>query len=247
MTHSLVSADRVSVTRKRRAILDDVSLSVSPGEFITIVGPNGAGKTVLLQVMMGLIRPDKGHVTRHPDLKIGFMPQRFTPEHTMPITVTRFLKLAKGASLADIRDSLVLVQAEALAERPLHVLSGGELQRVLLARALIHKPDLLVLDEPAQNLDIGGEMAFYRLLEDIYLSTGCGVLMVSHDLHMVMASTGKVVCLYHHICCSGAPDTVTQHPEFTALFGQDMTRMMSVYQHSHSHSHADGEVCAHDH
>ncbi len=247
---TLIDAAHVSVVRKGNRILDDVSLAIQPGEFTTIVGPNGAGKTVLLHTLMGLTRPSGGTVTRAPGLTIGFMPQRFTPESTLPVTVQRFLMLTKGVTEARVDEGLAQVQAEGFKNRPLHVLSGGELQRVLLARALLHRPDLLVLDEPAQNLDVGGGLAFYRLLEDIYKTKGCAILMVSHDLHMVMASSSRVVCLYHHICCSGTPDAVARQPEFAALFGQDLGKMMSLYQHhhthTHEHAHGNGDGCSHD-
>jgi zinc transport system ATP-binding protein len=247
MSEFLIEAKDVSVVRRGNRILDTISMTIEPGEFITVVGPNGAGKTVLLHALMGLTRPTGGRVTRRAGLKIGYMPQRFTPEHTMPVTVRRFLMLADGVTKTQVDETLALVQAAAFATRPLHVLSGGELQRVLLARALLHRPDLLVLDEPAQNLDIGGGLAFYRLLEDIYKARGCAILMVSHDLHMVMASSSRVICLFHHICCSGTPDAVAQQPEFAALFGQDFGRMMSLYQHHHAHEHGeDGGPC-HDH
>lgn len=237
MSVPLINAEHVSIVRKDRRILDNVSVTIEPGEFVTIVGPNGAGKTVLLHVLMGLIKPDKGTISRKDGLTIGYVPQRFTPEATLPLTVTRFLKLAKGATAQAIAETLALTGAAEMAEQPLHVLSGGELQRVLLARALLHDPDILVLDEPAQNLDIGGELSFYKLLDDVYRKRKCAVLMVSHDLHMVMASTGKVVCLFHHVCCSGEPSVVTKDPEFTALFGKDMAKMVSVYQHHHHHNH----------
>ncbi len=237
MTKTLISADNLSIIRKGKRILKDISLSVSEGEFITIIGPNGAGKTVLLHTLMGLMKADKGSVTRRPDLKIGYMPQRFTPETTMPITVVRFLSLVKGVDKNAINDALELVQAAEVAQRPLSVLSGGELQRVMLARSLLHKPDILILDEPAQGLDVGGQLSFHKLLENIYQTRGCAVLMVSHDLHMVLASTAKVICMFHHICCSGKPSVVVKNPQFTTLFGEDMARMMAVYQHNHTREH----------
>ena len=237
MTEILISADNLSIIRKGKRILRDISLSVSAGEFITIIGPNGAGKTVLLHTLMGLMKPDKGSVTRKPDLKIGYMPQRFIPETTMPITVARFLSLVKGVDKKAIDKALELVQAAEVAQRPLSVLSGGELQRVMLARALLHKPDILILDEPAQGLDVGGQLSFHKLLENIYQTRGCAVLMVSHDLHMVLASTAKVICMFHHICCSGKPSVVVKNPQFTTLFGEDMARMMAVYQHNHTREH----------
>ena len=233
----LIRTENVSIVRKGRWLLDRVSLEINPGEFVTVVGPNGAGKSLLLHAAMGLIKADEGNVRRKEGLRIGYMPQRFTPEATLPLTVTRFLMLARGADKKAVADMLALCGASGYAERALHVLSGGELQRVLLARALLNNPDILILDEPAQNLDIGGELSFYRLLDEVYRERGCAVLMVSHDLHMVMASTSKVICLFHHVCCSGEPSVVTKDPEFTALFGNDMAKMVSVYQHTHHHDH----------
>ncbi|MCK4945378.1 MAG: ATP-binding cassette domain-containing protein [Alphaproteobacteria bacterium] len=237
MTEPLISAENLSIIRRGKRILKDISLSVSAGEFVTIIGPNGAGKTVLLHTLMGLIKPDKGSVTRKHGLKIGYMPQRFTPETTMPITVARFLALVRGVDKNAIDNALELVNAVDVAQRSLSVLSGGELQRVMLARALLHKPDILILDEPTQGLDVGGQLSFHKLLENVYSSLGCAVVMVSHDLHLVLASTGKVVCLFHHICCSGKPSAVAKDPQFTSLFGEDMTRMMAVYQHNHTREH----------
>jgi zinc transport system ATP-binding protein len=237
----LIAADHLSIVRQGRPILDNVTLAIHPHEFVTVIGPNGAGKTVLLHSLMGFFAADAGSVRRRPGLRIGYMPQRLTPDPALPITAARFLRLVRGATGARIEESLAVAGASALARKPLHVLSGGEMQRVLLARALLHRPDLLVLDEPAQNLDIGGQLGFYRLLETIYQERGCSILMVSHDLHMVMASTSRVLCLFHHVCCTGTPETVTKDPQFAALFGSDMARLMSVYHHAHSHTHAHGE------
>ncbi len=245
MTEALTAAEGVSVIRGGKAILDDISFSIGAREFITLIGPNGAGKTMLLHALMGFYAPDRGRIARKPGTIIGYMPQRFAPDPALPITVRRFLKLVKGASGGAIGEMLARVQAEGIAERPLHVLSGGELQRVLLARALLRNPHLLVLDEPAQNLDIGGQLAFYKLLESIYAERNISILIVSHDLHLVMASTSRVLCLFHHICCSGAPEAVTKDPKFTALFGADMARMLSVYHHAHAHHHHEGEAHAH--
>jgi zinc transport system ATP-binding protein len=234
---TLIRASHLSLTRQGKDILSDVSLSVMPHDFITIVGPNGAGKSMLLKCMMGFIVPDAGTVTRHPALKIGYVPQRLTPDHTMPISVARFLRLRKRADVSALQIVAEETGIVQILDKPLHVLSGGELQRTLLARALLDSPTLLILDEPAQNLDISSQLAFYKLLERVYAERSISILMVSHDLHMVMASTKKVVCLFHHICCSGEPHVVTQDPEFIALFGADMARMMAVYQHEHSHVH----------
>lgn len=237
---ALIIADNVSVVRHGKYILQDVSVRVAAHDFITIIGPNGAGKSMLLKSLMGFYTPDHGQITRKEGLKIGYVPQRLTPDRTMPITVERFLRLRKKGSLDKI---IELVNIAPLMHKSLSVLSGGELQRVLLARSLLDGPELLILDEPAQNLDISGQLSFYKTLEHIYKERQLSILMVSHDLHMVMASTKQVLCLFHHICCSGTPQSVTRDPAFISLFGQDMAHMMAFYQHSHDHAHDEG--CTH--
>ncbi len=234
---TLVEADNVVVIRQGTTILKNVSLTIGERDFITIIGPNGAGKSMLLQCLMGFYKPDSGLVTRRKDLKIGYVPQCFTPDHTMPITTKRFLRIRKKTDILSLKKISEETNIKYVLEKPLSVLSGGELQRVLLARSLLDKPKLLVLDEPAQNLDISSQLAFYKLLGRIYDKKKLSILMVSHDLHMVMASTKQVVCLFHHVCCSGEPQVVTKDPEFISLFGNDMANMMAVYQHSHHHHH----------
>ena len=232
---TILLSEHVSVTRKNEAILQDVSLTVLAGDFTTIIGPNGAGKSMLLKCMMGFYTPDQGRIWKKNGLKIGYVPQNLTPDPTLPITVSRFLTLRLQPTPAMIERVVTDLAIANSLEMPLHILSGGQLQRVLLARALLGEPDLLVLDEPAQNLDMAGQLAFYRELERIYAAgQGLAILMVSHDLHMVMASSQRVVCLYHRICCSGEPQVVMQTPEFATLFGTEMANMMAVYQHGHS-------------
>jgi len=235
--HPLISVEHLSLTYDSAPVLQDVSLSIAPHDFVTIVGPNGAGKSMLLKCLIGLVQPDSGTITRPAPLRIGYMPQRFQPDHTMPITAQRFLRLRQTCDSKTLENIAHETGICGYLDQPLHVLSGGELQRVLLTRALLATPDLLVLDEPAQNLDVSGQLSFYRLLEKIYGERQIAILMVSHDLHMVMASTRRVICLYHHICCTGEPHAVTQDPEFVALFGQDLSTMMAIYQHSHNHQH----------
>ena len=242
MQANLLVADKISVVRAGRRVVQDVSLSVREHDFITIIGPNGAGKSVLLKCLLGLFKPDGGSINRRPGLAIGYMPQSVALEPTMPMTVARFLRLRKLVDAERVREVAELCKVDDLLARPLTVLSGGEMQRVLLARALLRQPDLLVLDEPAQNLDVSGQLAFYKLLDDLYASSKLSIVMVSHDLHMVMASTRHVICLYHHVCCSGEPQVVTKAPEFVSLFGQDMAKMMAVYNHDHRHSHSYADL-----
>ena len=234
----LITASNITVNRGETKILDNVSLTIGESEFITILGPNGGGKSMLLKCLMGFYIPDNGNIKRKRHLRIGYVPQQFTSEQTMPISVGQFLRLRKKVSAEELETITAETNIGALVNKPLNILSGGELQRILVARALIGAPDLLILDEPAQNLDISGQLAFYKLLSEIYEKRSFSILMVSHDLHMVMATTKKVICLFHHVCCSGEPQVVTKDPEFITLFGNDMAEMMAVYQHGHNHSHA---------
>ncbi|MGV0005382.1 MAG: ATP-binding cassette domain-containing protein [Candidatus Porifericomitaceae bacterium WSBS_2022_MAG_OTU9] len=239
--NAILAADSISVTRNGKQILKDVSVQVGTKDFITVIGPNGAGKSMLLKCMLGFYQPDSGKVHRQAGLKANYVPQRLNPDHTIPITVKDFIGLRKKASAAEVVKVAEETGIENKLGLQLSTLSDGELQRVLLSRSLLEQPELLVLDEPAQNLDLSGQLSFYRLLDKIYQDRGISILMVSHDLHMVMASTKKVLCLFHHVCCSGEPHMVAKDPEFIELFGKDMARMMAVYQHSHSHSH-DGDT-----
>ena len=234
---SLIEAKGLDVNKQGKEILKDVSISVNKNDFITIIGPNGAGKSVLLECLMGTFSPDRGEINKKDNILIGYIPQNFNPDNSMPISVERFLMLRKkftGEELKIISDETNILN---ILSKKLSNLSGGELQRVLLARSLLGNPELLILDEPAQNLDIKNQLNFYNLLNEIYQKRDISILMVSHDLHMVMASTKQVICLYHHICCSGEPQAVAKDPEFITLFGNDMAKMMSVYQHTHDHSH----------
>ncbi len=235
--HSLISAENISVIRERKHILKDISFEIAAREFLTVIGPNGAGKSMLLKCLMEFYKPDSGSIKRNPDLTIGYLPQQFVVDRTMPITVERFLCLRRQTNQVELDRVIAETQIESLLERPLFVLSGGQTQRVLLARALLDQPNLLILDEPAQNLDVSGQLGFYKLIERVHAERELSVLMVSHDLHLVMSSTQKVICLYHHICCSGEPQAVARDPEFISLFGNDMAKLMSVYHHSHDHQH----------
>ncbi len=233
----LISASHLHITRNQRALLDNVSLDVHSQDFITIIGPNGAGKSLLIKCLMHLQRPDTGQVLHADHLKIGYVPQRLVADATLPITAKQFLTLAKPATRGEIDQVVSDTKISAFLETQLHVLSGGELQRLLLARALLNNPNVLILDEPAQNLDLAGQLAFYDLLNQLYITRNISIVMVSHDLHLVMRSTRKVICLYHHICCEGKPEIVTQHPSFTHLFGDHMARMITIYNHQHDHHH----------
>jgi len=244
---ALIKAENLRVSRDNRPVLDNVSLEVAPADFVTIIGPNGAGKTTLLRCLAGIMKPDSGTIHRSPDLRTSYIPQRMTPEPSLPMNVNAFLRLRISPGENDISSIAEETGISSLLDRSIHVLSGGEWQRVLLARALINRPDVIILDEPAQNLDISGQLGFYEHLNRIHKERRIALVMVSHDLHMVMASTRKVVCLYHHICCSGEPIAVTRDPEFIQLFGKEMARMMAVYQHDHDHHHEHEHAHHHHH
>jgi|TARA_B100001059_G_scaffold92134_1_gene91122 zinc transport system ATP-binding protein len=235
----LIQAKNLSVSRQNKSILENVSLSIKKKDFITIIGPNGAGKSVLLDCLMGSFIPDRGEIIKENNLCIGYIPQNFVPENSMPICVERFLTLKKKCTTLELNKISKETNITGILKKNLSNLSGGELQKVLLTRSLLNEPELLILDEPAQNLDIKNQLNFYNLLNRIYENRKLSILMVSHDLHMVMSSTKQVVCLYHHVCCSGEPQTVAKDPEFISLFGNDMAEMMSVYQHTHNHSHQE--------
>lgn len=237
---SLITADHVCVRFGTEEILHDISLTVAPKEIVTILGPNGSGKSTLLRALLGIVPAAEGRITRAPGLKIGYVPQKLMIDRTMPITVRRFLSLPErvGDSAAD--EALVRVGMAGQGAEQMTTLSGGQLQRVLLARALLGRPQLLMLDEPTSGLDQPGEAAFYRLIEEVRAETGAAVLMISHDLHVVMAASDRVICLNGHICCEGTPRVVSNAPEYRALFGLGTQGALALYRHEHDHAHEDG-------
>ena len=246
---ALISAHGLTLTRRGRPILTGVDIDIAPGEIVTVIGPNGAGKTMLVRALLGLERLDRGEVRRRQPLVIGYAPQRFDIDHAIPLTVARFVSLGRPAApRPNIEAVLADVGAAPLIDRQLSELSGGELQRVVLARALIRSPDLLVLDEPARAVDYAGEAELYTLIGRLRTERGFGVLLVSHDLHVVMAQSDRVICLNRHVCCSGVPHSVAQHPEYARLFGPQAAHAFGVYRHKHDHSHdLTGAPCpAHD-
>jgi len=250
----LAAAEGLEVRFGATPALTQVDLVVEAGEIVTLIGPNGAGKSTLVRAVLGLIAPSAGRVWRRPGLRIGYLPQRMAIDPVLPLTVGRFLALARTGSATKVEAALDQVAAAALADQSIHELSGGEFQRVLLARTLMRDPELLVLDEPVQGVDVSGQIALYDLIGRLRARFGLGVLMVSHDLHVVMAATDRVVCLNHHVCCSGAPEAVSRNPEFTALFGEAAARGLAIYSHDHDHEHdltgavvRSGQEHGHDH
>ena len=244
---SLIAADHVCVRFDADEVLHDISLAIMPGEIVTILGPNGSGKSTLLRALLGILPVAEGRILRQADLRIGYVPQRLMIDRTMPITVRRFLSLPTRVSDAEAAEALARVGMTGHGGDQMTALSGGQLQRVLLARAMLGGPQVLMLDEPTQGLDQQGEAAFYRLIEEVRRDTGAAVLMVSHDLHVVMAASDRVICLNGHICCEGTPRVVSNAPEYRALFGLGTQGALALYQHEHDHDHPPGEGHAHHH
>jgi zinc transport system ATP-binding protein len=243
VTNALLSAREASLVIGGRTILDRVTLDVRPNEIVTIIGPNGAGKSTLVRCLLGLQRLTSGEIVKPKGLRVGYVPQRFPQTPNVPLDVRRLLSLTLRPTEDEIDAALAETGIPHLKTANVASLSGGELQRALLARALLRKPELLVLDEPVQAVDFMGEARMYELISEVRKRHHCGILMVSHDLHMVMAESDHVICLNGHVCCEGGPIKVQQDPEFAKLFGPSAARMIAAYTHHHDHEHD----CGHDH
>lgn len=238
---ALIRAEGVSVAYGGgQPVLRGIDFSIRPGEIVTVVGPNGSGKSTFLRAVLGMIAPGSGKVWRAPGLRVGYVPQRLHLDPNLPLTVTRFLRLLQPLRDREVAGLLERVGVPGLAGQAMGTLSGGQFQRVLLAQALAGQPQILVLDEPTQGLDQTGVAAFYRLIEDVRRTLGCAVLSVSHDLHVVMSASDRVICLNGHICCEGAPSVVSNAPEYRALFGLGTQGALALYQHNHDHEHGLG-------
>ncbi|WP_018900625.1 metal ABC transporter ATP-binding protein [Rhizobium sp. 2MFCol3.1] len=251
----LVSLSNVGVRRNGRWLVRGVDFSVSRGEIVTLIGPNGSGKSTTVKTAIGVMKADEGKVTRASGLKVGYVPQKLAIDWTLPLTVRRLMTLTGPLSASDMNEALDAVGLSHMRNAEVQHLSGGEFQRALMARAIARKPDLLVLDEPVQGVDFSGEIAIYELIKTIRNTTGCGILLISHDLHVVMAATDTVICLNGHVCCRGTPQAVTQSAEYVRLFGSRAAQSLAVYSHDHDHTHlpdgrvlhADGSVTDHCH
>jgi zinc transport system ATP-binding protein len=235
----LIQAKGIGVRRAGRWLVHDVDLTLTRGELVTLIGPNGGGKTTLVRVLAGVMAADSGQLQRHARLRVGYMPQRMPLDWSLPLTVRRLMSLTHRHTASDISAALDEVAMGHMANARVQSLSGGEFQRVLLARALIGRPDLLILDEPVQGVDFTGEIALYDLIGTVRRRTNCAILMVSHDLHLVMAETDRVVCMNGHICCIGRPQEVAKDDEFRRLFGPHAADTLAVYRHRHDHVHHD--------
>jgi zinc transport system ATP-binding protein len=243
---ALISAEKLAVDYGETRVLAGVDLAIAPGEIVTIVGPNGSGKSTLVRALIGLETPAAGRVIRAPGLRIGYVPQKLHIDASLPITVRRFLSLPRRVSDAEAAAALAQTGVPGLETRQLARLSGGQFQRVLLARALLMRPQILILDEATQGLDQPGTAAFYQLIAELRARNGCAVLMVSHDLHVVMSASDRVICLNGHVCCEGTPKVVSEAPEYRALFGLGTGGAFALYRHVHDHDHEGGAACTHD-
>ena len=251
----LVRLDNAGLRRDGRWLVRGIEFQVAPGEIVTLIGPNGSGKSTSAKLAIGVHRPDEGRVERREGLRVGYVPQKLSVDRTMPLTVRRLMTLTGRLAPAVIDEALEQVGIPHLAGAQVHNLSGGEFQRAMLARAIARRPDLLVLDEPVQGVDFAGELAIYELITRIRATTGCGILLISHDLHVVMAQTDTVICLNGHVCCRGTPQSVSQSAEYQRLFGAAAAGRLAVYNHNHDHTHlpdgrvrhADGSVTDHCH
>jgi len=247
-TELLLRADNISYSQGQRLILDRVSFELRRGQITTVIGPNGAGKSTLTNIVNGLIENYSGVVERAADLRIGYLPQKVYVNTLMPLSVERLLRLTRQSSAAEIDQALAQSEVGYLRQRQVRSLSEGELKRVLLARTTLGKPDLIVLDEPTAGVDVSGEIRMYQLIGELRDQLQCAVLLVSHDLHLVMSQTDQVLCLNQHLCCSGLPESVSQHPEYLALFGQQASQSIAVYAHHHDHEHdVSGAMDRHKH
>ncbi len=242
-TAPLVTLDRAGVCRSGQWLVRGVDLAIEAGEIVTLIGPNGSGKSTTAKMALGILKPNEGSATRRPELRISYVPQKVAIDWTMPLNVRRFMRLTGHVTDNDAAQAMVATGVAHLGASEMRNLSGGEFQRVLLARALARKPELLVLDEPVQGVDFTGEIALYDLIKRIRDELHCGVLLISHDLHVVMAATDRVICLNGHVCCSGTPTAVVASLEYKTLFGARAATTLALYEHHHDHTHLpDGSV-----
>lgn len=240
---SLVRLDRAGIRKGTDWLVRGVDLAVEPGEIVTLIGPNGSGKSTTAKMALGIMKPSEGSAVRNRGLTVGYVPQKLSIDWTLPLSVRRFLRLTNPLTDAECDEALEKTGAKRLINAEMRSLSGGELQRVMLARAIARAPGLLVLDEPVQGVDYVGEIAIYDLISEIRSALGCGILMISHDLHVVMAAADQVICLNGHVCCRGTPSDVSQNVNYQALFGARAGTALAVYEHHHDHVHLpDGKV-----
>jgi zinc transport system ATP-binding protein len=238
----LLKVENASFSKNNKYLVKGVSLEVKEGEIVTLIGPNGSGKSTTAKIALGIYKNIEGKVERFTN-KIGYVPQKISIDWTLPIRVIDFMSLTEEPTEEQINIALNLTSVEHLRNKNLSDLSGGEFQRVLIARAIAKQPNFLVLDEPVQGVDFKGEIALYELIKKISEELNCGILLISHDLHVVMSATDFVVCLNGHVCCSGTPEAVSKNNEYQELFGDRASSILSLYEHKHDHTHSqDGTI-----
>ena len=239
---TLLIVEKAGLSINSKILVEGVSFEVREGEIVTLIGPNGSGKSTTAKIALGIYKNIMGDVKKFTN-KIGYVPQKISIDWTLPIRVIDFMFLTKDLNNEQISDALNLTGVEHLKQKSLSNLSGGEFQRVLIARAIAKKPELLVLDEPVQGVDFKGEVAIYELIKKISEDLSCGILLISHDLHMVMSATDHVICLNGHVCCSGKPHIVAQDEKYKELFGDRASKVLTLYEHKHDHTHSqDGTI-----
>jgi len=242
--NSLIRLENAGVYKSSKWLVRGISFEINHGQIVTLIGPNGSGKTTTAKMILNILNTDEGLVTGNAN-KMAYVPQKINIDWTLPLRVIDFMKITSNLNNSQITESLTMTGVDKLLYNQIHNLSGGEFQRVLIARAIAKKPDLLVLDEPVQGVDFKGEIALYNLIKKISATLNCGILLISHDMHFVMSTTDHVICLNGHICCSGTPGTVVKNPAYIKLFGEHNSETLSYYQHRHDHSHNnDGSVSA---
>ena len=234
---TLVALDNAGLSISNKWLVREVTMSVSAGEIVTLIGPNGSGKSTTAKMALGIMAPSEGGVYRQKNARVSYVPQKLSIDWTMPLRVDRFISLTRFLTKNEIKKVLSMTETEHLYDAQVRTLSGGEFQRVLLARAIACSPQFLVLDEPVQGVDFNGEIALYKLIEKIRNELNCGIVLISHDLHVVMSSTDRVICLNGHVCCSGTPEVVATEPEFRSLFGDRAANELAFYKHHHDHEH----------
>ncbi len=233
----IAKLENISLALNRQTILSGINLELAKGKITTLIGPNGGGKTSIARILLGILKPTSGKVVKKSSLKIGYMPQKIEIDRTIPLTAKDFIQLSTRAVKFDktFKDLASRLNVEKILERQIHDLSGGQMQKILFLRALINHPELLVLDEPTQYMDIAGTQDFYQIIDEVRKASNCAILLISHDLHAVMQKTDLVFCVNHHVCCHGTPESVNQHPEYLSLFGNKGA--LAIYQHHHDHQH----------
>jgi zinc transport system ATP-binding protein len=233
----IAELENIGLKINHQKIIDKISLQLKRGEITTLIGPNGGGKTSIAHILLGILKPTSGKVLKNSQIKIGYMPQKIEIDKTIPLTAQDFIQLSTHKIELDetFKNLISHLNVKKILNKQIHDLSGGQLQKILFLRALINKPDLLVLDEPTQYMDISAIEDFYQIIDEVRKANNCAILLISHDLHMVMQKTDVVFCINHHVCCHGSPESVNQHPEYLSLFGNRSE--VAIYQHHHDHQH----------